>query len=164
MKSIIIGIDPGLTGAVAVFTNGVFTTVYYLPVMENGKGKATVKKKIDQVELAWILAKHDPYCTHVFLEEVSSMPGQGVASMFSIGRTIGAIEGVLAGLNIPYTLVSPKAWKRFHGITKPPHKKDAKLQDLALARKLCPEVPLARMKDHNRADAILIAAYGSQVT
>lgn len=95
---------------------------------------------------------------HVFLEQVHSMPKQGVASSFNFGRGFGLWEGLLAGMRFPYTLVSPQRWKK------------AMLADMAKdkgasvlrAKQLFPNCveQLKLVKDHNKAEALLLAEYG----
>src|SRR5690606_16808140 len=94
---------------------------------------------------------------HAYVERVSAMPGQGVSSMFNFGMGYGVIQGVLASLGIPYTLVTPQTWKKRAGLA-------GKDKDNArtLAQQLCPEAPLGRKKDIGRADAILIARFGGK--
>ena len=85
------------------------------------------------------------------------MPGQGVTSVFSFGRSLGAIEGVLSALGIPYSLVHSTRWKKAAGLT-------GKDKDAARAKVIRehPEIAdqLTRKKDVGRADAILLAEYG----
>jgi crossover junction endodeoxyribonuclease RuvC len=155
---IYIGIDPGLTGAIATNDDGY---VYDIPVVARG---GVVKHEVDAGALAAMLraikiaakATDDEGCTAV-LERTSAMPGQGVGSMFSMGDTRGVIRGVLAALEIPYVEVAPSAWKAKLGLTGAD-----KEASRALAKKLYPEMALllARKKDHNRAEALLLAYYG----
>ena len=51
-----------------------------------------------------------------YVELVSSMPGQGVASMFSFGHSAGVIQGVLGALEIPVVMVTPQTWKKRAGL------------------------------------------------
>ena len=89
-----------------------------------------------------------------YLEKVNAFPGQGVASMFSLGMSYWGMAGVVAALGWPLTLVEPEAWKRYFKLGK--DKEEAR----ALAQRLYPEVDLHRKKDHNKAEALLIARYG----
>lgn len=87
------------------------------------------------------------------LESVHSMPGQGVASTFAFGRAVGAIQAVLDLSRWPVTLAEPRVWKRAMGVTA------NKESSLALARSLWPTAPLARVKDHGAAEALLLAEW-----
>ena len=84
------------------------------------------------------------------------MPGQGVTSMFTFGRSVGAIDGCLAALCVPVEYVSPAKWKRFFGLSK----------DKGLSRRAAIErwpslaEMLARVSDDGRAEAALIAEWG----
>lgn len=160
---LIIGIDPGLTGALCVFRNGAFYALHDIPTMANGKGAARVKRRVDALTLATLIrqicARHSGEWILAVVEQVAAMPGQGVASMFSLGETVGAIRGVLATLTLPIEYVSPVTWKKAMKLGKD---KDA-ARSYAIQR--FPEAApyLARVKDHNRSDALLIAAHGYEV-
>ena len=96
--------------------------------------------------------------THVFLEKVSAMPGQGVTGMFRFGQNLGQWQGLLSGLQLPYTMVTPQAWKKQAGLIKSP-----KGASIILARQLWPENSedfKYKTADEGRAEAALIARYG----
>lgn len=95
--------------------------------------------------------------TSAIVEAVHAMPGQGVSSMFAFGRALGVIEGVLAGLRVPTTLVAPAEW------TKAMRVKGGKDGARNRAIELYPRSAhlFARVKDDGRADAALIASYGA---
>ena len=149
-----IGIDPGLTGAIAVLYNET-VEVFDMPTVETGRG--VVKREVDAVELARLLRPHcDLLTTFAALETTAARPGQGVASMFSMGVSRGVVLGVLAALHVTPLAVAPATWKRHFDLLH-----TDKGASLTEARFLFPSVPhlLARVKDHNRAEALLIAAY-----
>ena len=152
----IIGIDPGLTGAVAVLPEGLF---FDTPTASVKKGGKKVYLVADMVAIfnAYVFDASFPD-THVYIEDVHAMPGQGVSSTFSFGRGYGLWEGIVAALGIPYTLVSPVRWKRamMDGMGK------EKGASRVRAGQLFPRFvgQLTRVKDHGRADALLIAEYG----
>ena len=110
---IILGIDPGLSGALALYDTSEQTVeVFDMPVLElvrNGKKKGEVS--------AQALANHlaGRKVNSAFLERVNAMTGQGVTSVFSFGRSTGIVEGVLAAYDIPTTLVTPQAWQKAVG-------------------------------------------------
>ena len=152
----IIGIDPGLTGAVAVLPEGLF---FDTPVASVKKGGKKVYLVAEMVALFLVYrASEVPDRAHVYIEDVHAMPGQGVSSTFSFGRGYGLWEGIVAALGIPYTLVSPVRWKRamMDGMGK--EKGASRIR----AGQLFPRFigQLTRVKDHGRADALLIAEYG----
>jgi crossover junction endodeoxyribonuclease RuvC len=147
----IIGIDPGITGAVSVLTDtGEFVAVHDMPIMKLGKAK---KNQVNPAALSALIK--DTGATSAIVEKVGAMPGQGVSSMFNFGMGFGVIQGVLAGLDIPYALSTPQKWKKACGLI-------GKEKDAArvLAIELFPDASLTRKKDGGRADALLIAKFG----
>lgn len=158
----IIGIDPGLTGAVAFVWDGLYL-VLDIPTMANGKGSSKVKQQVNASALKSMILRniedddgHIGPCS-VFMERVSSMPGQGVASMFSMGDTFGCIRGVCAAMGLPVEIVTPQSWKKHY------HLGSDKEVIRAKAIELFPLAELGRKKDHNRAEALLIARYGAEL-
>lgn len=155
---IVVGIDPGISGALALVDHHGLRHVADMPVMPRSAGGAFVKNQVAPAALAALLAEwlsdHDKNEVHVLVESVSAMPKQGVASTFSLALTAGLIEGVLAARGYSHELVRPQVWKKAMGLTA------SKDQARARASRLYPEADIHRVKDHNRAEAILIARYG----
>ena len=155
---IAIGIDPGLSGAVAVIDENGVRRADEMPTVQTGK-TGFVKRAVDLHGLASILR---PYANQpliqqsvkVFLERVNAFPGQGTSSMFSLGMSYWGAAGVVAGLGLPLHLVEAKDWKRHFRLNA-----DKELAR-GLAARMFPSVDLSRKKDHGRAEALLIAAYG----
>ena len=153
---IILGIDPGLSGALAFYdTVEQSVEVIDMPVLElvrNGKKKREVS--------AQSLANHiaGRKISGAFLERVNAMTGQGVTSVFSFGRSLGIVEGILAAYDIPTTLVTPQAWQ------KAVNQRAGKDGSRERAMQLFPaQVELfQRKKDDGRSDASLIAYYGAK--
>lgn len=157
--TVIIGIDPGLSGAIATIKDGRLIGVDDMPVLRlsrNGKQKG----EIDAIEFGRILAAINEAAIDVvaYVERVGAMPGQGAASIFSFGVSAGVIKGALGALKIPIEYVTPQSWKKFHKITTGSGK-DA---SLARAKGLFPSSAelFAMAKDDGRAEATLIAVYG----
>jgi crossover junction endodeoxyribonuclease RuvC len=151
----IIGIDPGTSGAIAALDRGEVALLADLPVHTvSAKGRGD-RAELDVHTLHALIARLGPI-EHAFVEKVGARPGQGVTSMFRFGQACGAIYATLAVMRIPITLVQPKVWQRHHGIGPTP---DAARQR---AVQLYPQAAaqLARKRDGNRGDALLIAAYG----
>ena len=154
-----IGIDPGLTGALALIVDDECIRVIDMPTMEktHGRGKE-VNPYVLADQIMGLIA--DSGGTErdvtVCIERVSAMPGQGVTSMFSFGHSAGVIDGVCGGLSLSTAYVTPARWKRSLGIAGRP-----KSTSITVATRLYPEVSdmLRRRKDIGRADAILIAHY-----
>jgi len=149
-----LGIDPGLSGAIALIRNGEFTEVWDMPTMARGTGN---KQQVNAAEIGKLLRECPP-CP-AYIEQVGAMPGQGVSSMFNFGKATGACLGALAALQFPVTTVTPVRWKRAFDLI-------GKDKDMArtVAQQLMPAAPLARKKDCGRADALLIALYGYRLT
>ncbi len=152
---IVLGIDPGLSGALAFYdTVSEALVVMDMPTVEvtrNGKSKREVSPALvaDMVAGKGI--------EKAFMERVSAMPGQGVSSMFSFGRSSGVVEGVLAAYEIPTTLVTPQAWMKAMGV------RAGKDGSRERAMQLFPQYSTAfsRKKDDGRSDAALIAKFGA---
>lgn len=150
----ILGIDPGASGALAWLSpSGELLAVEDMPhVVVTVSGKD--RKRISAPMLADLIRETMP--TAAFVEKVGAMPGQGTASMFSFGFSAGLVDGVLAGLGVPVTYVTPQAWKRAAGLNS--DKSAVRLR----AAQLFPDMArhFARVKDDGRAEAALIARYG----
>ena len=151
----ILGIDPGSRGAIAVIDGGLLIDVHDMPSVEVAVGK-TKRTRVSAGLLADVLRRQG--LTHAFVEQVGAMPGQGTSSMFAFGKSAGIVEGVLAGLGIPITLVTPQSWKKAMRLVAD---KDAARQR---AVQLFPERAewFRRVKDDGRAEAAMIALYGWQ--
>ena len=152
---IIMGIDPGLSGAVAIYDPGTGDlTIVDMPTVEVARG-GKKKNEISPQALSHQIAAG--YATQAFLERVGAMPGQGVTSMFSFGRSVGIVEGILAALDVPVTIVTPQAWRKKVVV------REGKDGSRERAMQLFPRqaAMFARKKDDGRADAALIAYYGS---
>ena len=108
----ILGIDPGLSGAIAVLENKKVLNIYDMPVMADGKKN---KKQLNSAQLVNIIRENinDNEEQAVVVEQVNAMPGQGVTSMFNFGQTFGAIKGVCAALSLPIFFVRPSKWKKY---------------------------------------------------
>lgn len=152
-----VGIDPGITGAVAAVSDTeVIAFIRDTPVIEVKVGKSRKLQYLPS-EMAKIFWDRNPADLHVYIEKVSAMPGQGVTSMFGFGKGYGIWIGVLAALKIPYTEVAPQTWKKvlMNGMRE---KDDGRIRAMQLFPSHSGD--LARKKDIGRADALLIAEYG----
>ena len=151
--SYVIGIDPGIDGAIAIFRDGVLHRLIDMPTLEIDSGK-TKKRHISAAGLATILNVFisDADC-HVVTERVTARPGQGVTSMFNFGRSAGIIEGVVAALLIPNTYVTPQAWTKAVGRAAGKDASRMRAMELFPTRAEL----FKRAKDDGRADAALIA-------
>lgn len=154
----ILGIDPGLHGALALF-DGTELTLFDMPLHQvnvNGSKKSS----IDLYQLGNWLDLHRNRIRTAVIEQVGAMPKQGVTSSFNFGFTAGAIQGAVAANQIPMVLVRPNIWKRGFGLLG--QDKDA---SRAAASRLAPQHashwPLKKHVD--RAEAFLLAYYGTKL-
>ena len=148
---LICGIDPGLDGGIAIIDGNNLELLETIPT----KGKTGfIKRQVDGTELARILR---PFDCEIWIESVASRPGQGVASVFSFGDTYGCIRGVLEALNFKVNTVAPKTWKTALNVSS----KEDSLKAIKLSL-LGRELKLLK-KDHNLAEAMLIALYGQRM-
>jgi len=157
---IVLGIDPGLTGAIAALDhNGQFLGVADIPtcaIAEAGP-KTTIKREVDVVMLWNLLRQMVPAGETALcaMEHLSSLGSavKGDQAKASLAATKASIMAVLRLQKHTVHRVTPREWKRFYGLSSD---KDA---CLAVARELYPFPAFARKKDHNRAEAVLIARW-----
>ncbi len=151
----IIGIDPGLSGGIAILDDLKIFDVYDMPIMSEGKKN---KNQLNSAQLVNIIKKNiiPNGDTFLIVEQVSAMPGQGVTSMFNFGQTFGSIKGICAALNLPIFFVRPAKWKKHFDLIN--SSKDAsRTKVIEMYPSISPR--LSKKKDVNKADAILIARY-----
>lgn len=152
-----LGIDPGLSGAVAVLAaDGALIAVYDTPTLTLQVARGTRR----EYHLPGVVTLLQPYAgpgAHALIEESQAMPGQGVRSMFTTGLGFGVWLGILTALAIPYTRIRPADWKRPLGLLG----KDKEASRLK-ATQLFPRADLHRKLDHGRAEALLLAWYGQR--
>ena len=149
---IFIGIDPGLrSGAYAALDHhGGYLEAGDIPQ----EGDRICAKDFKEILLR-LLPKGDTM--EVCIELVHTRPGQGSVSTGRFLRATGAIEAVCSlTATTPVMYVTPKEWKKHYGLSA--NKSDS----VVLAKRLWPEAPLNRVKDHGRAEALLIAEFWRQ--
>jgi crossover junction endodeoxyribonuclease RuvC len=154
--NVILGIDPGIEGAVALVSPaGELIAIHDLPTLPDGPAG---RRRVNPALLADLLAK--THASHAYCELVNSRPTDGHVSAFSFGVTRGLLEGCLAALAIPVTMIAPPSWKRCIGLA--PGKEQAKALSRAEAIRRWPAhaVLFARVRDNGRSDAALIALAG----
>ncbi len=154
---LIIGIDPGISGAICFFENGKIIEVIDMPSMAEGKKN---KKQVNgsQIfnEISLRIKNLDKNNIKVVIEHVSAMPGQGVTSMFNFGQSFGILKGICSAMQISMFFVRPAKWKKYFSLIN--SEKDA---SRTKAIEIFPYFSshLSKKKDSNKADAILIASY-----
>ena len=153
----IIGIDPGISGAICFFSDGKIIDVIEMPTMSEGKKN---KKQVNGNQLFNEIKSHlsttDQEEACVVVEHVTAMPGQGVTSMFNFGQSFGILKGICSAMQLSMYFVRPAKWKKYFNLIN--SEKDA---SRTKAIEIFPyfSVNLAKKKDSNKADAILIASY-----
>jgi crossover junction endodeoxyribonuclease RuvC len=158
---VILGIDPGLDGALALYDPATAALqVEDMPTFTLPKGKGE-RREVDAYALGRIIGDWSQSIKAVWLEHVSSSPQQGVTSAFTFGRSYGVVEGVCAANFLSMVKVTPQAWKRHYGLKGGVQNKDA---SIAKASSLLPRSTgfWTRKKDNGRAEAALIALYGAR--
>ena len=157
---LIIGIDPGISGAICFFENGEIKDVIDMPVMAEGKKN---KKQINgsQIfnEISTRIKNYKSENINVVIEQVSAMPGQGVTSMFNFGQSFGVLKGICAAMQLPIFLVRPAKWKKHFELINS-QKDSSRTKTIEMYPKLSNQ--LAKKKDVNKNDAILIARFFSE--
>jgi crossover junction endodeoxyribonuclease RuvC len=148
---VVIGIDPGATGAIAKLVDGKLVDVRDMPTITERKGR----RRIDGAALAHLLSGMGGDL--VYVEQANAMPRQGVSSTFAFGMAYGIVLGVVGALEMSLVPVTPTAWKTSLRV---PSAKDAARER---ASQLLPEGasfwPL--VKHHGRAESALIGFYGT---
>ena len=154
---LIIGIDPGISGAICFFENGKILDVVEMPTMTDGKKN---KRQVNGAQIFNEILKRinrtDKHSIRVVIEQVSAMPGQGVTSMFNFGQSFGILKGICSAMQLPMYFIRPAKWKKYFSLIN--SEKDA---SRTKAIEMFPyfSSQLSKKKDSNKADAILIASF-----
>ena len=153
----IIGIDPGLSGAIAILENNKVLNIFDIPVMSEGKKN---KRQLNSALLSNLIKENIGNAeVAIVVEQVNAMPGQGVTSMFNFGQTFGAIKGICAALELPIFFVRPSKWKKHFDLIN-----SSKDSSRTKVIEMYPKMSnlLSKKKDVNKSDAILIARFFSE--
>ena len=150
---IVVGIDPGISGAIAIITGPGEIELYDMPTISE-KTSSGLRHYVDSIELYHLLSLR--HIDRAAIERVSARPGQGVASMFAFGRAYGECIGVLSALGAPFALIQPKQWQRIAAVEGGA---EVKANARRRATELFPAYAhhFAKVKHSGRADAALIA-------
>ena len=154
---LIIGIDPGITGAICFLKDGEVKDVIEMPNMADGKkNKRQINGSQIFNEISVRIKDISKKEVLVVMEQVSAMPGQGVTSMFNFGQSFGVIKGICSAMQLSVHFVRPAKWKKYYSLIK--CEKDASRTKVI---EIFPYISsqLSKKKDSNKADAILIASF-----
>lgn len=158
---IVIGIDIGVTGALCAVDSAGTAAIADLPTTEID-GQRVVRRKVSVTGLRDLIRNFVPpgEAAMALIEDVHMGMGKGAAARSSLDLNRGRVEAVLELLRLDVKVVQPPTWKRHFGLLR-----TEKAESLHRARGLYPQVAhmLKRQKDHNRAEAILLAHYGRTV-
>lgn len=150
---IYLGVDPGAKGGLAAIDEN-SKVLFAVPMSRENLVNYIKKLHYDIIET------NDGVIACV--EKVGAMPGQGVTSMFSFGKSAGFIEGVLESFQIPYQLVPPQTWKKSFSLLH----KDKKAS-IETCKQLFPGVNLlpterCRKESDGLAESILMALFAKR--
>lgn len=151
---IYLGIDPGMQGGIAIlYPDDLCISV--MPEIDS-----------DWTWFREIVRAYGARSFHAFVEKVHSMPKQGVASTFKFGTGFGFVRGLLVGLCVPVTLVTPQKWQS--AMLAGENKDDKKSASRAVAARLWPDISFLKssrsIKPHDgMCEAALIAEYGRRI-
>ena len=154
---LIIGIDPGISGAICFFEDGEVKEIIDMPVMAEGKkNKRQINGPQTYNEILKRINRFQKKDVIVVIEQVSAMPGQGVTSMFNFGQSFGVLKGICSAMQLSMFFIRPAKWKKYFGLIKT--EKDASRTKVI---EIFPYISseLSRKKDSNKAEAVLIASF-----
>lgn len=192
-SKLICAIDPGIDGAIIIIDgNGKNPLMWVMPSNEiklkakTKQGNPKIHHALDLGRIRRILIgtegeEERDRVDHVFIEKqqpmtkpqmsrcprcgipVAMTQAQGIISTFNTGRNVGLLEGMVAGLNIPYTLVPALTWhaKMFKGVMG----SDSKAKALVVAEQLFPGVDKrrsvkGRIPHDGICDALVLGEFG----
>lgn len=152
---IVVGVDPGVSGAFAIVRAGLALVLEDAPVIRVGKSRRVpdVPGMVDLLARVAVIAAPGER-VGVVIEQQGGRPGQAT---FLLGRNAGLWEGCVAALGLPYMLANAAAWKRAIGVGR-----DKGLSRV-LASRLFPGADLGKRSDEGRAEALLLATYGERI-
>lgn len=147
-----LAVDPGLTGALVILNeHGKYIDHLFMPSIKVGS-----KNRVNPAAIVAWLEKW-PGLTHAYVENVHSMPSDGASRAFSFGHSAGVIHGVIAGIGVPITPITPQSWKKHHNLLGTD--KDAAR---SRATQLFPDLRIldTKAKGQAIADALFIGLFG----
>lgn len=156
---ILAGVDPGAYGAVVWINSKDLKIIAHLDMPTYIEKVRTSKKvRVDAQALAAELRRNELLfpTDEAVIEKVAARQQQGVSSMFAFGKAAGILEGVFAGIGIPFRTLRPQEWQRLARVQGGEHIKDNARDRAAMLFPGRADL-FGRKKDSGRADAALIA-------
>ena len=158
MKPTILGIDPGLYGALA-FVQLVAGTprveVFDMPIVSKQVNNIS-RSRIDKHALADLIANRIHTLRCVVIEDVHALPKDGPVQAFTFGYGLGLLHGICQVYDLSVVNVPPNVWKSKYGLNSDKHK------SRAVASRFFPHNASVwnRAKDDGRAEAALLGLLG----
>lgn len=158
MLTATLGIDPGLSGGMALYDlqTGAMV-VAKIPVHHKTTAKGTRKKVLDLHAIRDWLDLFTGSHVHAWVEDPHAMPGQGVVAMFTFGQVCGVMQMAVVMAHMPMTLVAPVTWKGQMGLSKDKDHARRRASQLMPAYAHC----WAQSGQDGLAEAALLAYYGA---
>lgn len=155
MTTAILGIDPGLSGALALFEPATGSLdIVDMPTLQ------LKKRVVNEYELARIIDNWSGRVREVWLEQVATRPGEGAVGAFTFGRGYGLIRGICAAHFLTIHDVTPQTWKS--ALKVKGDKDESRLRANTIFPRHAGHWPLK--KHDGRAEAALIAMFGATNT
>lgn len=158
---VVLGIDPGVAPAMALYGGPETCPLVFPPMGVSHESKKVVAKKVktvertdpDEASILNIMGSYKPDVAAV--ELVGTMPGQGISSAGRFMYSAGLVAGMALGKGCRLIKVRPQEWRKALGMQIG---KDISRQTcVRLFPWMAPKFAL--VKNHNEADALLIAVY-----
>jgi hypothetical protein len=162
MAAVVLGIDPGAHGAVAILSlSGELLGVEDIPSLQEPSGRFATNAPLLAEIIANPLRTHndDGQVQRIYCEFVGARPTDGSVQAFAFGRARGVIEGIAGAFDLEVVFLTPPTWKRFAGV--PPGKAFKDVARTKAVSRWPAHAPLFALKKHiDRAEACFIGAAG----
>jgi crossover junction endodeoxyribonuclease RuvC len=156
-KNFILGVDPGLSGALALLNprTNELKCVWDVPTILSGVGN---RRQVDVSSLALKLGSYSEEIAFCVMEDVHSTPNDGPVGAFAFGKSTGILIGVVGSMLIPIYFSPPSVWKNCFGLSSDKNKS----RELAIKKYPTQAEMFKRKKDDGRAEAALLAEFGKR--
>jgi len=165
MTTYIMGIDPGISGAIALYDPQTRELIVHdIPTVAASRG-AGGAKDIDGYALGMLIDSLKPHINRCIIEKVGGIGKQSAAKSFQFGLNTGVIHGIIYSNLIPLSFVTPQVWKAYFNLKRKPAMSDSAYKSLSRSKAsalLSQHAHYWAMAKHDgRAEAALIALYGA---